>query len=84
MYVLLIHYNISCLVCVKEFMVEKALRVSRLPLEPDPSDPDAMQVLLRLPSGHRLERWFRSTDKLQVPYRGLIHRSGSNSTSTQG
>ena len=46
--------------------MEKALCLSRLPEEPDPSDPDAMQVMLRLPSGHRLERWFKYTHLLQV------------------
>lgn len=52
--------------CVKDFQVEKALCSSRLPPEPDSGDPAAMQVLLRLPSGHRLERRFRNSDKLQV------------------
>ena len=40
--------------------------MSRLPSEPEPCDPAAMQVVLRLPSGHRLERWFKNSDKLQV------------------
>lgn len=53
---------------VKDFEVEKALRVSRLPPEPQAGDPAAMQVVLRLPSGYRLERWFRSSDTLQVYY----------------
>jgi len=45
--------------------------MSRLPAEPKPNDPDAMQVMLRLPSGHRLERWFNTSDPLQVFYLNL-------------
>lgn len=48
--------------------MEKALRVSRLPPEPETTDPSAMQVMLRMPSGHRLERWFQGSDKLQVSH----------------
>ena len=51
---------------LKDFQVEKALCSSRLPPEPEAGDLTAMQVLLRMPSGHRLERRFRNTDKLQV------------------
>lgn len=51
---------------LKDFEVERAVRVSRLPPEPEPGDVSAMQVVIRMPSGHRLERWFRGSDKLQV------------------
>ena len=50
----------------QEFEIERALRVSRLPEEPEASSPTAVQVLLRLPSGQRLERRFTETDKLEV------------------
>lgn len=46
--------------------MEKALCVSRLPPEPETDDPTVTHVMLRLPSGHRLERRFRNQDKLQV------------------
>lgn len=52
----------------EDFQVEKALCSSRLPPEPEAGDLTAMQVLLRMPSGHRLERRFRNTDKLQSVY----------------
>ena len=42
------------------------MRISRLPDEPDASSLTALQVLLRLPSGQRLERRFTETDKLEV------------------
>ena len=51
---------------LQEFEIERALRISRLPEEPDSSSPTAVQVLLRLPSGQRLERRFTETDKLEV------------------
>ena len=51
---------------LQEFEIERALRISRLPEEPDASSPTAVQVLLRLPSGQRLERRFTETDKLEV------------------
>ena len=54
------------LLCPQEFEIERALRVSRLPEEPEASSPTAVQVLLRLPSGQRLERRFTETDKLEV------------------
>lgn len=51
---------------IQEFEIKKAQCSSRLPPEPNFNDPEAMQVMLRLPSGHRLERCFRNSDKLQV------------------
>jgi hypothetical protein len=59
----LTHYAFPC---VKDFQAEKARRPSLLPPEPESGDPTSMQVLLRLPSGHRLERRFRISDRLQV------------------
>lgn len=59
---LLYIYYLYC----QEFEMEKAISLSRLPEEPDPNDPNTMQVMLRLPTGHRMERWFRTTDLLQV------------------
>ena len=50
----------------QEFEIERALRISHLPEEPEASSPTAVQVLLRLPSGQRLERRFTETDKLEV------------------
>lgn len=38
----------------------------QLPQEPDAEDPDAIRILLKLPSGIRLERRFLKTDSLQV------------------
>ena len=54
------------LLLLQEFEIERALRVSRLPAEPEASSPTAVQVLLRLPSGQRLERRFTETDNLEV------------------
>ena len=51
---------------LQEFATERALRVSRLPSEPEPGDPDSLHVMLRLPSGGRMERRFTGKDKLQV------------------
>ena len=51
---------------MQEFAIERAMRISRLPDEPEVSSPSAVQVLLRLPSGQRLERRFDETDKLEV------------------
>ena len=50
----------------QEFAIERAMHISRLPNEPEASSPAAVQVLLRLPSGQRLERRFDDSDKLEV------------------
>ena len=54
------------LLLLQEFEIERAVRISRLPVEPEASSPTAVQVLLRLPSGQRLERRFTETDNLEV------------------
>ena len=41
-------------------------RASLIPQEPLPSDPDVIHVVIRMPSGERLERRFRGSDKLEV------------------
>ena len=56
--------------------MERALCVSRLPVEPDRDDTNSIHVVLRLPSGHRLERRFRESDKLQVRERQLCFSLG--------
>ena len=50
----------------QERTTERALRVGRLPPEPEPGDPDSLHVMLRMPSGGRMERRFTGMDKLQV------------------
>jgi len=59
-------------VVIQEFEIDKAVRSSRLPAEPDPSDPSAITVSLRLPSGYRLERRFMATDKLEVSHTSIL------------
>ena len=59
----------SPVIWLQEFAIERAQRISRLPDEPDASSPTSVQVLLRLPSGQRLERRFEETDKLEVSTR---------------
>ncbi|KAL5493768.1 hypothetical protein EMCRGX_G014992 [Ephydatia muelleri] len=43
-------------------------RASLIPQEPLPSDPDVIHVVIRMPSGERLERRFRGSDKLEGVY----------------
>jgi len=38
----------------------------QLPAEPEADHPDAVKIVLKLPSGIRLERRFYPTDSLQV------------------
>ena len=45
---------------------QMALIVSAIPQEPEISEPDITQLVVRLPNGKRLERRFRQTDTLQV------------------
>ena len=69
-----IHQTCVCimpLTSLQEFAIERAKRISRLPDEPDASSPTSIQVLLRLPSGQRLERKFSETDKLEVSTKSL-------------
>ncbi|XP_038052576.1 FAS-associated factor 2-like [Patiria miniata] len=46
----------------------KQAKASSLPSEPDPQDPNAIHVVVKLPCGTRLERCFLKTDPLQVVY----------------
>ncbi|XP_072041833.1 FAS-associated factor 2-like [Amphiura filiformis] len=45
--------------------IEKA---ANLPEEPDPKDPDAIRIVLKLPNGIRLERCFLKSHSLEVVY----------------
>ncbi len=60
------HTCMNQFLLAQEFEIDRAMRVSRLPPEPESNDPSSITVLLRLPSGHRLERRFNETDKLEV------------------
>ena len=51
---------------VREFAEQRSESVGRLPIEPESGDPDTLHVILRLPSGQRLERRFSTHDSLQV------------------
>ncbi len=42
--------------------------VSEIPEEPDPSHPDALRILIKLPGGQRLERRFLKTQSLKFLY----------------
>ncbi|XP_022103589.1 FAS-associated factor 2-like [Acanthaster planci] len=46
----------------------KLAKAASLPAEPDPTNPDAIRVVVKLPCGTRLERCFLKTDPLQVVY----------------
>ncbi|XP_045477648.1 FAS-associated factor 2 [Harmonia axyridis] len=47
---------------------EKIESVSKVPNEPDPSDPDAVHVVFKLPCGLRLDRRFLKTHSLEVVF----------------
>ena len=51
---------------LQAFETECALRMSRLPTEPEANDPEAIHVMLRMPDGERMERRFLPSDKLEV------------------
>lgn len=53
---------------VREFAEQRSESVGRLPIEPESGDPDTLHVILRLPSGQRLERRFSTHDSLQALY----------------
>jgi FAS-associated factor 2 len=50
----------------EEFQLERSMRMSRLPPESPPGDPNAIHINIKLPDGSRLERRFDKSDKLQV------------------
>lgn len=45
---------------------EKIESVSKVPNEPDPTDPDSVHVVFKLPCGLRLDRRFLKTHSLEV------------------
>lgn len=47
---------------------EKIESVNKVPSEPDAANPDAVQVVLKLPCGSRLERRFLKSHSLEVRY----------------
>jgi FAS-associated factor 2 len=49
----------------EEIVQRKEVLRQCLPREPDPDDPDAIKILLKLPNGVRLERRFCKDDSLQ-------------------
>ncbi|CAG9858318.1 unnamed protein product [Phyllotreta striolata] len=48
-----------------QFAQEKINSLSKIPSEPDPSHPDAVHVVFKLPCGSRLERRFLKTHSLE-------------------
>lgn len=49
---------------------EKVDAVDKIPSEPDASNPDAVHVVFKLPSGCRLERRFLKSHSLEVSDKG--------------
>ena len=42
--------------------------LTSLPVEPDRSDPNAIRIVIRLPHGERMDRFFLKSDRLQVGF----------------
>ena len=51
---------------VQELARKREELSSRLPDEPESSNPDAVRIVVRLPHGERMDRRFLKTDRLQV------------------
>lgn len=59
---------------------EKINSVTKVPSEPDANHPDAVHVVFKLPSGHRLERRFLKSHSLEaIFYFVFCHPSAPNS-----
>lgn len=42
------------------------MRVNRIPTEPAADDPDSVRIIIKFPSGSRLERRFSVKDTIEV------------------
>ncbi|EDV22401.1 uncharacterized protein TRIADDRAFT_58970 [Trichoplax adhaerens] len=59
---------------LERYKSERIMRANRVPAEPTVDDPNAVRIIIKFPSGSRLERRFSTKDTLETLY-DYIHKS---------